>query len=367
MAHRVVEIEFRPTSKQQWDIHGSVRREAARLWVRLTKLHAFVRRRRWKWPSKSQLERWAKGKFAGLHSQSVQQTVAEFFEAVDSTRQRRLKGATKTEACYPWKTRQRYRSVTFTNQAPRFKSRKVLLPCGVENGKRRYLSVPLPAGFQLPGKLCEVRLEFARLAFVVKLAEPATAAGADNQAPPTIGGDLGVNSLIAATDGDRAMVVSGREAKAIVQYRNKQLAEISALQSQRTKGSQRWRRLQKRKRQMLARTRRKMRDMAHKASRAVARAFPGARIILGLPFNDAARKMGRRQAQTVSQAINGLLTRYLGYKLGAVEQIGEHWTSQTCPVCGARHKCGRIYRCKDCGFSAPRDVVGCINIRGKGL
>ncbi len=51
---------------------------------------------------------------------------------------------------------------------------------------------------------------------------------------------------------------------------------------------------------MLAKTRRKIRDLAHKASRAVASTFPDARIILGLPFNDAARKSGRRQAQTVS-------------------------------------------------------------------
>jgi hypothetical protein len=35
-----------------------------------------------------------------------------------------------------------------------------------------------------------------------------------------------VNSLLAATDGQTAVVVSGRAVKAVMRYRNKKLAEI---------------------------------------------------------------------------------------------------------------------------------------------
>ena len=87
---------------------------------RIVKLHADIRRRNWRWPTKRQLEKWAKGKFAAVHSQSVQQTIAEFREAVGSTRQKRKnlaeKGDTEAlaQAKSQWKT-PRERSVTFTN------------------------------------------------------------------------------------------------------------------------------------------------------------------------------------------------------------------------------------------------------------
>ena len=350
MAYRVVEIEFRPDSAQQWRIHGSVRQEAARLWSRLTRLHAYIRRRQWKWPSYNDLARWSKGKFPGLHSGSVQQICKEFIEAIDSARQKRLKG--DAEARYPWKTRQRYRAVTFTNQAPRIRGRRMVLPCGRVEGRRAYLSVTLPKGFQHPGKLSEIRLEFAKLSLVYKVCDETR-----EESQGVVGVDPGVNTLLAATDGEKVVLVSGRAVKSMVQYRNKALGEITRRQSCHKKGSKRWKRLQKAKRKMLARQRRKVRDAVHKATRAVADAFPGHRAIMGKPFNDAARKLRRTNAQTVSQAVNGMIARYLDYKMAGCEQDDEHYTSQTCPVCGERRKCGRIYSCKSCGLSAPRDAV----------
>ena len=64
---------------------------------------------------------------------------------------------------------------------------------------------------------------------------------------PIIGVDLGVNTVIAATDGEKALLVSGREIKATIQLRNKRLAEITAKQAHKTKGSRRYKRLQRRK------------------------------------------------------------------------------------------------------------------------
>jgi transposase len=92
-----------------------------------------------------------------------------------------------------------------------------------------------------------------------------------------------------------------------------------------------------------------------------------ARAAGGRPFNDAAQQMGRRQAQTVSSAANGRIIAQLGYKLAGAIEIDESYTSQTCPVCGERSKHQRTYRCPKCGLVAPRDVVGCLNIRTKGM
>jgi putative transposase len=51
-------------------------------------------------------------------------------------------------------------------------------------------------------------------------------------------------------------------------------------------------------------------------------------------------------------------------------KINEAYTSQTCPVCGHRHKpTGRIYKCKnkECNFVGIRDEVGSANILNKHL
>ena len=117
---------------------------------------------------------------------------------------------------------------------------------------------------------------------------------------------------------------------------------------------------------MLDKAQFRIRDITHKATRIIADAFPGASAVVGKPFNDAARKMGRKQAQQVSSACNAKIIQLLDYKCSGAVEVPEPYTSQTCPVCGARRRCGRVFRC-ECGFAAPRDVVGFTNIRRIGL
>jgi putative transposase len=178
--------------------------------------------------------------------------------------------------------------------------------------------------------------------------------------------DLGVNTLIAATDGEQAVVVSGREVKATIQWRNKRLSTATQRQSRMMKGSSRWRRLQRRKRMMIRKADRRIRDLTHKATRQVAVVFPNAHAYVGEPFNDAAQKVGRHSAQAISQAVNRKLIALLQYKLKDAIVIPEPYSSQTCPVCGGRRKCRRMYLCP-CGVNFPRDVVGAINILSLGL
>jgi hypothetical protein len=221
---------------------------------------------------------------------------------------------------------------------------------------------PFRGGYlTLPGRLMEVRLGYGEVELVCEvLTEP-------RPPGPTIGIDLGVNTILAATDGDKAILVSGREIKATVQLRNKRLAAIVAKQAKKRKGSRRHKRLQRSKHRMLGRTKNKVRDLCYKATRKVADAFPNAQAYVGEPFNDACRKIDGVRAQTVSAACNRKIINLLSYKLAACIEVEEHYTSQTCPVCGERSKQGRTYRCRRCGYVAPRDVVGCTNIRAIGI
>ncbi|MBI5512545.1 MAG: transposase, partial [Deltaproteobacteria bacterium] len=247
----------------------------------------------------------------------------------------------------------------YTNQEAKVRDGFLRLPHGRGQG---VLRVKIPEGMTLPGRILEATLTFGMVRLVCEVA--------DEETVPTgviVGVDLGVNTLLAATDGGTAVVVSGREAKAIQQYRNKQLASLRSRLDRCKPGSRRHKRLQRRKHKHLARCARKQRDLCHKATRAVARAFPGARVVVGKPFNAAAQRLGRRQAQQVSQACTAKIIQQLGYKLSGATEVSEAYSSQTCPVCGCGHKCLRIYRCKGCGLVAPRDVVGATNIRAIGL
>jgi putative transposase len=337
----------------EWVTFTASRKEAARLWSDLVVRHHRVRRLGWTWPSKARWQRWAKGRYPGLSAQSTQQIIGEFCEAVDSCRQLRKKG--QAEARYPWR-RPRYHDVAYTNQDARIRDGRLILP----HGKSGTLRIRLPETVMLPGRLMEVRLSFGVVRLVCDVVLP------PNPQQSIIGVDLGVNTLIAATDGVKVFLISGRAAKATIQYRNKRLASISARQSKMTKHSRRYRRLQRRKYVMLDKTKRRVRDLCHKATYAIAKAFPGATCYVGEPFNAAAQHMGRVQAQQVSTACTRQLTAQLDYKTAGAITLSEAYSSQTCPVCGERSKHRRIYRCPHCGANGPRDAVGAVNILALG-
>jgi hypothetical protein len=99
-----------------------------------------------------------------------------------------------------------------------------------------------------------------------------------------------------------------------MQYRNKQLVCLQQAQSGKMKASRRHERLQWRKYRLLDRAKRRIRDLCHKATRRVAEAFPGALCYVGEPFNDAAQRARRTQAQTISQTCTRKLIQQLDYK-----------------------------------------------------
>lgn len=360
--HRVVEIRWLPQTAAEWASFTAARMEAGRLWTAMVALHARIRRLGWKWPSKSRWETWAKGEFPALSAQSVQQVVKDFCDTLTATtaaRKAQKVAGVEVTAKYPWKAR-RYRDVPYTNQDAVIRGGALRLSHG--RGGNKALSIDLPNDRPLPGRLMEVQLAYGVIRMVCEVAAaPAQTAG------PSVGVDLGVNTLIAATDGVTAVLVSGREAKAIVRYQNKANAELRSRIDRCKKGSKRRKRLVRARYKMADKGARRLRDVLHKATRIIADAFPHSPVIVGKPFNDAARKMGRRQAQQVSQASNAKLIALLAYKMAGANEVPEPYSSQTCPVCGCRQKCRRVYKCQSCGFVAPRDVVGALNIRAIGL
>jgi len=347
MAYRTVIFNWFPRSQKQWTTYTNARKEAARLWNDMVLRHACIRRVGWTFPTKRRWEIWAKRRYPLLHSQSVQQIIAEFDEALRSTMQLRKNG--HVEANYPRKLLH-YRDVPYTNQAARVVNGRLILP----NGASGKLAVRIPV--EIPGRLMEVRLSYGKISAICEVPDELA------QAKTIIGVDLGVNTLLAATDGETAVLISGRGAKASVQWRNKKLASLVSKQSKYERGSRRHQRLQHRKYKLLGKSRARIQDITHKATHKVKDAFPQAQVYVGKPFNEAAQKIGRIWAQQVSSATNAKIIQQLDYKTAGAIQVSEAYSSQTCPVCGCRQQCRRTYTCKACGYSAPRDMVGAVNI-----
>jgi putative transposase len=346
-------VAWLPHTKTGWATFTASRREAARLWDDLVVRHHRIRRLGWRWPSRIRWQRWAKGLYPGLSAQSAQQIIGEFCEAVGSCRQLRQNG--HPEARYPWR-RPRYHDVVYTNQDARVRDGRLILPHGASGTLR----IRLPDTVTLPGRLMEARLSYGVVRLICEIAD------APRPEQTVIGVDLGVNTLIAATDGAKVFLVSGRGVKAVIQWRSKTLASLQRAQAGKAKGSRRWKRLQRRKYRVLDKTKRQVRDAAHKATHAIAAAFPGATCYVGEPFNDAARRTARVQAQQVSTACTRKIIQQLDYKTAGAITLSEAYSSQTCPVCGERSKHRRIYRCPRCGATGPRDVIGAVNILALG-
>jgi putative transposase len=354
MGYRTIEIAWRPRTPTAWATFTASRREAARLWNDLVRRHHRLRRLGWTWPSKARWQRWAKERFPGLSAQSTQQIIGDFCEAVDSCRHLRRNG--HVEARYPWRLH-RYRDVIYTNQDARIRDGWLILP----HGKSGTLWIRLPDAITLPGRLIEVRLSYGTVRLICETPDEAC------PQELVLGIDLGVNTLIAATDGQKVLLISGRAAKATIQYRNKQLARFQQALSRKKQGSRRHKRLQRRKYAMLDQARRRIRDLCHKATRQVAEAFPNGICYVGEPFNEAAQRIGRVQAQQVSTACTRKISGQLNYKTAGAITLSEAFSSQTCVVCGERSKQRRIYRCSSCGATSLRDAVGAVNILSLGV
>lgn len=184
--------------------------------------------------------------------------------------------------------------------------------------------------------------------------------------------DMGeIHPAVLSTE-DEACVLTARELRAIIQYRNMKQADIKALQSQCVKKSRKWWRLQRRWKAIRRKCERKQRDILHKVSREVANwcleQGVGVLAIGDVRSMADGKRLRRKSQQKVSQWPHGKLRDYITYKCEAngtvVALQSERYTSQTCPACGNRYKpAGRVYTCKACGFEGHRDVVGSANIR----
>lgn len=179
--------------------------------------------------------------------------------------------------------------------------------------------------------------------------------------------DLGIKRVATAFDGEKTVLFSGKPLLAVNRQINRKLGSLAKL-----KGNES-RRAKRKKfaiRKAIRKAHNRKADILHKYSRSLvnlARVGNCGTIIFGncASIHDTPNT-GKINNQKISGSCEQRFRKLVEYKFqdigGATKVVSEAYTSQTCPVCGLRHKPkNRTFACS-CGFSYDRDGVGAINI-----
>lgn len=176
------------------------RSEAARCWNNMVRLHKYIRKRHWKWPTEKQLKAHCKGRY-DLHSQTVQGLVEKFIANIDSTRTKREKG--DRNARYPWRSEKKFQVVVWKPSAIKRNGNRMVLSMGAG---RKPVKIKVPFDKLPAGKVVMAELGFRELRLTIQddIEKPVPAG--DN----TVAADLGIIHTAVMTDGIKSQGVVGR-------------------------------------------------------------------------------------------------------------------------------------------------------------
>ena len=361
--------------------------ESARLWNFCVDMHKQARQNKTPWPTLKTFQEATKGGKFALYSQSVQQVFRSLLGAVGSTKTKRAAG--DKAANYPHKEKYFY-PLIWPSQNIHVEWPPETAPEEKENGSKedqpKHPRLILPMGRNrpslkfrikdLPKNIGSVKIVWSHgLELHVTTETDEKERTAESPSPTRACVDLGEIHLAAVvTNKGDALVVTGRGIRSHKRLYNLSSREISKLQSRCKKGSRRWKKLAAARRRLNGRTKRRVRDARHKATRAVVN-FCVERgvetLFVGNPDGVRKKPKGRKFNQKLAQWEYGEDKKYIQEKAAraAISCFtgSERYTSSTCPVCGRRRRPkGRRWKCSEktggCGFSGHRDVVGAVNM-----
>jgi putative transposase len=335
------------------------RLEAARVWNVCRDLHLVARQQHTRWPDQNDLHHATKGRFA-LHSQTVQHITRTFLANIETTKELRK---TNRKIRYPWKDK-RYYPLLWPAQAVSVERGRIVLPMG--RGRHA-----LVFKLDLPEQIGGCKLVW-KDGYELHVSAPAEEAA---EAPGTVQAtvDLGeIHQAAVTTSTGAALVVSGRGIRSLKRRHNMALGQLTRKRQRCHKGSRRWRKLQRARRNVSARKRRQIRDVRHQGTHKVitfCHQHGVGSLFIGTPRGVRDKHNGRHHNQRMAQWEYGQDIAYLSYKAklaGIMSFTGsERGTSSQCPVCGWKQKVkGRVWRCRHpkCAFVGHRDVVGSVNM-----
>jgi putative transposase len=349
-----------------------IRRLCAVVWNDCVQIARYYYRLGGGWITKSDLQKEVKGLYP-LHSQTIQAVAHKFLQAREGAQKARKAGF---NVRYPWKHKfvcnPKWVGQSFTLQG-----KKIILSLGIWNGKRQpKVTLKLPK--VPPGNVKEVEFVYDRKWLICLSYETNTEEESQKQQGITASIDPGeIHTIASVTENGDSLVITGRYLRSIHRLRNKKLKELQKLMSRCKKGSRQWRKYNRAKKYVLSKSDEQLKDALHKTTKQFVDwclQHDVTHVVIG-DVEGIQRHTKRKKSKKVNQKLSnwsfGKLYALLVYKLKArgitIEKVAEHFTSQTCPVCGNRKKVSyRTYQCK-CGYKEHRDLHGARNILTKQL
>lgn len=334
---------------------------AGELYSRTLTAYWRIVRKKGIWLKPSSLMRWHNSK--ALHAHSADAVVQAFHANLQSWFARRKEDL----RAKPPKRRKRYFKVQWKQSAMRLRDGQLVLANGRGNEP-----LVIPWQWDLP-KLVEVGWDGEQYELRATYRVQATQSSVGDG---IAGVDLGEIHLAVAHDGEVCYLTNGRLHRSKRRYQNKLKAKLQSMQDSKKKGSRRWKGLQQSKTRQLQKLRNQIRDIEHKQTTRMLSTLHrrGVQTVVMGDVRDLRQHVdyGKVANQKIHQMPAGSIRHKLTYK---AEHLGiravlqdESYTSQTCPMCGKKHKpTDRQYICRHCGFSYHRDGVGAWNIRQKYL
>lgn len=340
------------------------------------------------WPNETQLKAKLKS-FAAwkeLYSQSAQAVVEEYFEAVSSYLKHKENG--HLEMNPPgFKAKNHLRTVTWKKGGFNIEGNTIILklsrkkePIRVELSEGWDLII-LPDGTAVKGVPVEVKVKaVVRRRRVKNLVlhvtfdlgiMPICSTGAISSY------DYNTSIIARSTSNGKIDLFICRELLALVQYRNKLLAELQSKMSNLKKDSRRWKRLLAAKSRKLKKLDRRIKQMEHSLTKFFAeldKAEGVASAVVGDLTNlrRSARTgiKDKKANQKINQMAYNRIQSKQRYK-NLMRKIDtctftEKNTSSTCSLCGTYNPKWRKHRglwvCRKCGAILQADINGSINI-----
>jgi putative transposase len=182
---------------------------------------------------------------------------------------------------------------------------------------------------------------------------------------PAVGVDLGLNSLVALSDGTLI--------KAPRSYRmaEKKLGRLQRIQCRRKRGSHNREKARVKYTRLSERVANQRRDYAYKTARSIVNRYE---TIFVEDLKVQNMQGNRRLSKSIADAGWGMLRNALTYMArlseGVTAFVDPRGTSQVCSGCGAvvgKDLYVRIHRCPRCGLTVDRDVNAARNVLKRGL
>lgn len=359
-------------SKSDYIYLQSLNRYSADVWNYCVEIDKEYKEQTGKYMDMKTIQRATKGCSPVLHAKGVYFVYRKYMAARDSMfRSIKAKHENSSKVNLPYKKKK------FYNTGWDYQSIKIDKDKGIIKLSRKKVSgvtKPNPIicyAKTIPNNIVEIELVYRKgLKLAIKYKE-------DDFLPLDGDGvsaiDLGeIHSITSIDKNGNAIIITGRKLRSINRLQHKEQAKLRSKRDKLHKNSRKYKKYSRAIYNLSYKSDKQKLDCVHKISKLYLDYCikNGIKKVYYGDLDSCTRNSSEKINKFVGQKLNdwsyGLLMLQLHNKLEryGIEliKVSEAYSSQTCPMCGNKHKpTGRNYKCK-CGYTQHRDIVGAMNI-----